>query len=68
MYLSVTLIVWGEIVLTRSVALITYWLAWFVAANLFVRGYEEPVLRRKFGPDYDRYAAKVGRWLPTLKK
>ena len=67
MYLSVTLIVWGEILLTRSVALIAYWLAWFVAANLFVHGYEEPALRRQFGPDYDRYAAKVGRWMPKLK-
>ena len=67
MYLSVTLIVWGEILLTRSVALIAYWLAWFVAANLFVRGYEEPALRRQFGSDYDRYAAKVGRWMPKLR-
>jgi protein-S-isoprenylcysteine O-methyltransferase Ste14 len=67
MYLSVTLIVWGEILLTRSGALLVYWLVWFAAANLFVRGYEEPALRRQFGSDYDRYAATVGRWLPRFR-
>jgi protein-S-isoprenylcysteine O-methyltransferase Ste14 len=67
MYLSVTLIVWGEILLTRSTALLVYWLVWFTAANLFVRGYEEPALRRQFGSDYDRYAANVGRWLPRFR-
>jgi protein-S-isoprenylcysteine O-methyltransferase Ste14 len=68
MYLSVTLIVWGEILLTRSTALLVYWFAWFAAANLFVRGYEEPALRRRFGSDYDRYAAKVGRWFPRVPR
>jgi protein-S-isoprenylcysteine O-methyltransferase Ste14 len=66
MYLSVTLIVWGEVFLTRSSGLLLFWLAWFVAANLFVRGYEEPALRRKFGSDYDRYVATVPRWWPGL--
>jgi protein-S-isoprenylcysteine O-methyltransferase Ste14 len=64
MYLSVTLIVWGEVLLTRSGALFVYWVIWFAAAILFVRGYEEPALRRQFGVDYDRYAARVGRWFP----
>jgi protein-S-isoprenylcysteine O-methyltransferase Ste14 len=64
MYLSVTLIVWGEILLTRSGALAVYWVIWFVAANLFVRGYEEPALRLQFGAEYERYVATVGRWFP----
>ena len=67
MYLSVTLIVWGEILLTRSVPLLIYWIVWFAAANLFVIGYEEPALRRQFGSDYDRYAATVGRWFPRFR-
>jgi protein-S-isoprenylcysteine O-methyltransferase Ste14 len=66
MYLSVTLIVWGEILLARSTALLVYWFAWFTAANLFVRGYEEPALRRRFGSHYDSYAARVGRWFPKF--
>ena len=64
MYLSVTVIVLGEVLLTGSKALLAYWAVWFVAVNLFVIGYEEPTLRRRFGPDYERYCAMVGRWLP----
>jgi protein-S-isoprenylcysteine O-methyltransferase Ste14 len=67
MYLSVTLIVWGEIVLTQSAAMFGYWIVWFAAANLFVLGYEEPALRRQFGSDYDRYASRVGRWFPKAR-
>jgi protein-S-isoprenylcysteine O-methyltransferase Ste14 len=64
MYLSVTAIVLGEALLTGSKALLAYWAVWFVAVNLFVIGYEEPTLRRRFGPDYERYCSMVGRWLP----
>jgi protein-S-isoprenylcysteine O-methyltransferase Ste14 len=30
----------------------------------FVRLYEEPVLARKFGADYEEYRRNVPRWLP----
>ena len=67
MYLSVLTIVAGEIILTRSSALLWYWLTFFLAANLFVRGYEEPYLRRQFGESYQRYTREVGRWLPRFR-
>jgi protein-S-isoprenylcysteine O-methyltransferase Ste14 len=67
MYLSVTAIVLGEVLLTGSRPLLVYWAIWFVAVNLFVIGYEEPTLRRRFGPAYDRYRGTVGRWLPHLR-
>jgi protein-S-isoprenylcysteine O-methyltransferase Ste14 len=67
MYLSVTAIVLGEAILARSLALATYWAIWFVCANLFVVGYEEPNLRRRFGESYDRYTHEVGRWLPRFR-
>lgn len=67
MYLSVTTIVLGEWLLTRSPALLTYWAIFFAAANLFVIGYEEPYLRRRFGDSYDLYANQVGRWIPRLR-
>ena len=38
MYLSVTLIVLGEVLLTGSRALLGYWAVWFVAVNAFVIG------------------------------
>ncbi len=54
MYLSVTMIVLGEVLLTRSTALAMYWVVWFISANLFVMGYEEPTLRHEFGAEYQR--------------
>lgn len=64
MYLSVTTIVFGEVMLTGSRALLLYWAIWFAAVNLFVIGYEEPTLRRQFGESYERYTREVRRWLP----
>jgi protein-S-isoprenylcysteine O-methyltransferase Ste14 len=64
MYVSVTMIVLGEAVLAGSRALLAYWAVWFLAVNLFVIGYEEPTLQRRFGPAYGRYRATVRRWLP----
>jgi len=34
--------------------------------NLFVRLYEEPTLRTKFGADYEEYCHNVGRWCPRI--
>jgi protein-S-isoprenylcysteine O-methyltransferase Ste14 len=66
MYLSVTLIVFGEVILAQSRALLAYWVIWFSVVNIFVMGYEEPTLRAQFGDEYDRYARAVGRWMPRL--
>ena len=66
MYLSVTTIVLGEVLLTHSLALASYWAIWFVAVNLFVMGYEEPTLRQRFGRSYDEYTEHVGRWVPRF--
>ena len=67
MYLSVTLIVLGEVLVTRSRALALYWAIWFLCVNLFVMGYEEPTLRDKFGLSYSVYTRDVGRWIPRLR-
>jgi protein-S-isoprenylcysteine O-methyltransferase Ste14 len=66
MYLSVTTIVLGEFLLTQSSALLVYWILWFIGVNLFVIGYEEPTLRRRFGASYELYTGEVGRWLPRV--
>jgi protein-S-isoprenylcysteine O-methyltransferase Ste14 len=68
MYLSVTVIILGEFLLTGSRPLLVYWAVWFVAVNLFVIGYEEPTLRRRFGASFERYTQEVGRWLPRAKR
>jgi protein-S-isoprenylcysteine O-methyltransferase Ste14 len=67
MYLSVTTIVLGEAMLTRSSALALYWAVWFACANLFVIGYEEPTLRQMFGRSYEEYTRRVGRWIPKSR-
>jgi protein-S-isoprenylcysteine O-methyltransferase Ste14 len=67
MYLSVSLIVLGELLLTRSRGLFGWWAAWFAMVNLFVLLYEEPTLRHQFGAAYGEYAGAVGRWLPRLR-
>jgi protein-S-isoprenylcysteine O-methyltransferase Ste14 len=56
-----------QFLLTGSRGLLVYWAIWFLGANLFVLGYEEPTLRRRFGPAYQRYVENVGRWLPKFR-
>jgi protein-S-isoprenylcysteine O-methyltransferase Ste14 len=36
------------------------------AVTLFVLLYEEPILRRMFGADYEEYCRNVRRWLPRI--
>jgi protein-S-isoprenylcysteine O-methyltransferase Ste14 len=48
---------WGS----RRVLLYAVWLA--VVFDTWVRIYEEPRLRRRFGPAYDRYTRAVPRWV-----
>lgn len=67
MYLSVTLILLGEVVLTRAGELLFYWAFWFAAANVFVIVYEEPTLRRQFGASYEEYCRRVARWVPRAR-
>lgn len=38
-----------------------------LAIGLFVRLYEEPTLRKKFGAAYDEYCMHVPRWIPRLR-
>lgn len=66
MYLSVTLLLLGQVILTFSRPLLAYWVIWFAIVNLFVMGYEEPTLRHQFRDDYHRYTRNVGRWIPRL--
>ena len=66
MYLSVSAILIGETLLTRSRDLLLYWAVFFLLANVFVIVFEEPMLRRQFGSSYEQYTKRVGRWLPRL--
>ena len=67
MYWSVAFALLGEALVFHSLALVELAFALFAGANLFVLFYEEPVLRRKFGAEYEDYCRRVPRWLPRFK-
>jgi len=64
MYISALLVVLGEAWLFLSVPLLVYAGVMAVVCHLFVIGYEEPMLRRRFGAVYDEYLRTVQRWIP----
>jgi protein-S-isoprenylcysteine O-methyltransferase Ste14 len=63
-YLAALLVVLGEAGLFGSLRLLAYAGVLAVCFHLFVAGYEEPALRRRFGPDYLAYRRAVPRWIP----
>jgi protein-S-isoprenylcysteine O-methyltransferase Ste14 len=64
MYLGAWLALSGAALYFRSTALLLFALAFIAATVAFVHLYEEPVLRRRFGAEYEAYRAAVGRWWP----
>ncbi len=68
MITGVSLTLAGEVLVFASTA-IAIELAIFVTVNLaYLPLVEEPALVRRFGADYERYMAEVGRWLPRLRR
>lgn len=68
MYLGVLLILLGEAVLWVSPGILFYSAGAAIAFHIFIVAYEEPVLRRKFGADYEDYVRGVPRWFPALRE
>lgn len=67
MYVAGIVALLGWILWSPSLPLILAPLIFFVAAHLFVIGYEEPTLRGKFGTAYAEYCKLVPRWIPRFK-
>ncbi|MGH7607749.1 MAG: methyltransferase family protein [Gemmatimonadales bacterium] len=67
MYLGAGLVLLGAALFYGSIGLVLYTVAFWSAAHLFVLFYEEPALRRRFGPDYEEYARSRRRWIPRWR-
>lgn len=63
-YVAALLVVLGEAWLFRSLPLLVYAGAMAAFFHLFVIGYEEPTLHRRFGSTYRLYQRTVPRWIP----
>jgi protein-S-isoprenylcysteine O-methyltransferase Ste14 len=63
MYVAALVAVGGQALLFGQPVLLAYAAGAAVPAVTFVRVYEEPTLRRKFGAEYEEYRRNVlGRW------
>jgi protein-S-isoprenylcysteine O-methyltransferase Ste14 len=68
MYIAGMVALFGFAIWSPSLPLIVAPFLFFVATHLFVTGYEEPTLRRKFGRAYGAYCTRVPRWVPQIRK
>jgi protein-S-isoprenylcysteine O-methyltransferase Ste14 len=64
MYLAVTAAILGQAMIFGSLDLLLYALVVWATMMTFVRWYEEPVLLKRYGDEYQRYRQAVRAWLP----
>jgi len=63
MYVGVLTVIFGWAVLYQSSAVAVYGLAIALCFYSFVVFFEERILSKRFGADYEQYCAEVPRWL-----
>jgi protein-S-isoprenylcysteine O-methyltransferase Ste14 len=61
-YVGVLTVICGWAVLYRNPAVAAYGVFVALCFHSFVVFFEEPILRRRFGTEYDQYCAEVPRW------
>lgn len=67
MYVAIVAVNAGQALLFWQIGLVWYCLATLLVPMAFVRWYEEPNLRNRFGAAYDEYRAHVPGWWPRLR-
>jgi protein-S-isoprenylcysteine O-methyltransferase Ste14 len=68
MYVGVGLVIAGQCLAFRSLALVI-WLALFtLSVTIFVVAYEQPTLRARYGASYDAYCRSVPAVVPRLRR
>jgi protein-S-isoprenylcysteine O-methyltransferase Ste14 len=66
MYLAVTAVITGEALVLGRPVLLGYAAVVAAAFVAFVYGYEQPVLARRYGAEYEAYRRAVPGWWPRL--
>jgi protein-S-isoprenylcysteine O-methyltransferase Ste14 len=66
MYLAVTAAIVGQALLLGQPVLLRYAAVVLIGFAAFVRWYEEPTLRRRYGAQYEAYRSAVPGWWPRL--
>jgi protein-S-isoprenylcysteine O-methyltransferase Ste14 len=64
MYLAVASVILGQAAVLGQWLLVGYAVVFGAIVWLFVHWYEEPALRRQFGPRYEHYLRTVPGWWP----
>jgi protein-S-isoprenylcysteine O-methyltransferase Ste14 len=67
MYLAVVGVIVGQALMLLRPVLLGYAVVVAAVSVAFVVGYEQPALRRQFGPEYDAYRAAVPAWWPRRR-
>jgi protein-S-isoprenylcysteine O-methyltransferase Ste14 len=63
MYVGVLTVIYGWAILYQSIAVAVYGIVVACCFYSFVVFFEEPILKRRFGIEYEQYCAEVARWL-----
>jgi protein-S-isoprenylcysteine O-methyltransferase Ste14 len=67
MYLAVTATIVGQALVLGQPILLLYAAGFLAVTAAFVRWYEEPALRRRFGASYEAYREAVPGWWPRRR-
>ena len=67
MYLAVTAVIVGQALILGSPVLLLYGAVFLFTTAAFVRAYEEPTLRERYGAEYEEYRRSVPGWWPRLR-
>ncbi|TML02312.1 MAG: isoprenylcysteine carboxyl methyltransferase, partial [Actinobacteria bacterium] len=66
-YLGVAAVICGQALILGRPVLFVYAAVFGAVVWAFVTFYEEPVLRERYGAQYDAYRAAVPGWRPRLR-
>ncbi len=66
MYVGVLLAIFGHFLWSGYWGVLLYSLLVWTAFHFFIRFYEEPNLRSRFGAAYENYLVSVPRWIPRF--